>query len=117
MTRLSWCFHAIVVYSAITPTRQDLDAAERAAGEVPANAQNILAHARPVAGRAQGVALSHGKGRVVIVGEAAMFSAQILSEDGQEDEAFGMNTPGNDDKRFVLNVFHWLSGAPSKSQR
>jgi len=99
------------------PTSQDLDAAEKAAGQVPANALDILAHAKPVAGRAQGVALSHGKGRVVIVGEAAMFSAQILSEDGQDEEKFGMNTPGNDDKRFVLNVLHWLSGVvPPRKQ-
>jgi hypothetical protein len=97
------------------PTTQDLDAAEKAVGQVPANVHDILAHAEPVAGRAQGVALSYGKGRVVIVGEAAMFSAQILSEGGQDDEKFGMNAPGNDDKRFVLNVLHWLSGlAPEK---
>ena len=23
----------------------------------------------------------------------------------------GMNVPGNDDRQFVLNVLHWLSGA------
>jgi len=99
------------------PTSQDLDAAEKAAGEVPANAQDILTHAKPAAGRAQGLALSHGKGRVVIVGEAAMFSAQILSEEGQDDEKFGMNTPGNDDKRFALNVLHWLSEAAPQKQK
>ena len=91
------------------PTRQDLDAAEKAAAQVPPNLPEILAHAKPVAGRAQAVAFTHGKGRVVIVGEAAMFSAQILSGEGPEDQKFGMNTPGNDDKRFVLNVMHWLT--------
>ena len=99
------------------PTRQDLDEAEEAAAKSPPDIAGIIAHAKPVAGRAQGVALSHGKGRVVIVGEAAMFSAQILSgEEGHEDEKFGMNTPGNDDKRFVLNVFHWLSEAGRKQK-
>jgi hypothetical protein len=99
------------------PTRQDLDEAEKAADESPPDIAGIVAHAKPVAGRAQGVALSYGKGRVVIVGEAAMFSAQILSgEQGHEDEKFGMNTPGNDDKRFALNVLHWLSGAERKKK-
>lgn len=58
------------------------------------------------AGRAQGVALKFGKGRVVVLGEAAMLTAQI-SGDG---EKFGMNVPGNDDRQFALNVMHWLSG-------
>ena len=40
------------------------------------------------------------------MGEAAMFSAQVY-----EDFRFGMNTPGNDDRQFALNVMHWLSGA------
>jgi hypothetical protein len=103
--------------TAYEATRQDLDAAEKAAAESPLDIAGIIALAKPVAGRAQGVALSHGKGRVVIVGEAAMFSAQTLSgEEGHEDEKFGMNTPGNDDKRFVLNVLHWLSDAGRKQK-
>ena len=27
------------------------------------------------------------------------------------DFRFGMNAPGNDDKQFVLNTLHWLSGS------
>lgn len=69
-------------------------------------------HSKPVNGRAQGVALQFGKGRVVILGEAALFSAQLLKSGGpQPNFRFGMNTPGNDDKQFALNVMHWLSGA------
>jgi len=56
-------------------------------------------------GRAQGVALPFGKGRVVVLGEAAMMTAQI-SGDGHP---FGMNVPGNDDKKLALNILHWLS--------
>ena len=41
------------------------------------------------AGRAQGVAFSLGKGRVVVMGEAAELSAQLIG-----DEKFGMNVPG-----------------------
>jgi hypothetical protein len=59
----------------------------------------------PAAGRAQGIALEFGKGRVVILGEAAMMTAQI-SGDGHP---FGMNVPGNDDRKLALNIMHWLS--------
>lgn len=59
------------------------------------------------AGRAQAVALKFGKGRVVVHGEAAMLSAQIS---GVEKRTMGMNTPGNDNKQYVLNLMHWLSG-------
>jgi hypothetical protein len=65
---------------------------------------------KPV-GTAQIVALTFGQGRVVVAGEAAMFSAQVLRMgDGASDMRFGMNVPGNDDKQFALNVLHWLSG-------
>lgn len=59
------------------------------------------------AGRAQAVALKFGKGRVLVQGEAAMLTAQLA---GAEKSAMGMNTPGNDDRQYVLNVMHWLSG-------
>lgn len=56
------------------------------------------------AGRAQGVALKHGQGRVVVLGEAAMLTAQVYRE-----ERFGMQVPGIDNKQFALNIMHWLS--------
>ncbi len=59
------------------------------------------------AGRAQAVALKFGKGRVVVQGEAAMLSAQIA---GAEKRQRGMNVPGYDNKQYVLNLMHWLSG-------
>ena len=59
------------------------------------------------AGRAQGVALTHGKGRVVVTGEAAQLSAQIV---GFPPERFGMNTPGCDNRQMAQNILHWLSG-------
>src|SRR5690349_1461061 len=59
------------------------------------------------AGRAQAVALKFGKGRVLVQGEAAMLSAQVS---GPDQQALGMNVPGNDDRQYVLNVMHWLSG-------
>ena len=61
----------------------------------------------PAAGRAQAVALKFGKGRVLVQGEAAMLSAQVA---GPNKNMMGMNVPGNDDRQYVLNVMHWLSG-------
>ncbi len=55
--------------------------------------------------RAQGVALEFGKGRLVVLGEAAVLTAQL---DGN-GHPFGMNVPGNDDRRLALNIMHWLS--------
>jgi len=59
----------------------------------------------PARGRAQGVALQFGSGRVVVLGEAAMLTAQI----GGDGHPFGMNVPGNDDRQLALNILHWLS--------
>lgn len=56
------------------------------------------------AGYAQAVALRFGAGRVVVLGEAAMASAQ---RDGKR--FIGMNMPGVDNRQFVLNILHWLT--------
>lgn len=58
-------------------------------------------------GRAQGLAFTLGKGRVVVLGEAAMMTAQVAAGRFK----MGMNEPGNDDRQFVLNVVRWLGGA------
>jgi hypothetical protein len=58
------------------------------------------------AGRAQGLAFSHGKGRVVVMGEAGMLSAQLA---GPNQTPFGMNRPGIDNRQLALNLMHWLS--------
>ena len=59
------------------------------------------------AGRAQGIAFKFGKGRVVVIGEAAMLSAQLA---GNENRPMGMNVPGSDNRQLALNIMHWLSG-------
>lgn len=56
------------------------------------------------AGRSQGIALTFGKGRVVVLGEAAMLTAQVLKQ-----ERFGMQVAGIDNRQFALNIMHWLS--------
>jgi hypothetical protein len=60
------------------------------------------------AGRAQGIAFKFGKGRVVVLGEAGMLSAQLS---GAEKRAMGMNVPGSDNRQLALNIMHWLSGS------
>jgi hypothetical protein len=59
------------------------------------------------AGRSQGLAFAYGKGRVVLLGEAAMLSAQIA---GNGERKMGMNAGGIDNKQLALNILHWLSG-------
>jgi hypothetical protein len=66
-------------------------------------------HGRDVGGRAQGLAFSLGRGRVVVLGEAALLSAQVFPAADGSQARMGMNVPGNDDKQFALNVLHWLS--------
>lgn len=56
------------------------------------------------AGRAQGLAMEYGWGRIVVLGEAAMLSAQR-----QNDRGFGMQMPGIDNRQLALNIMHWLS--------
>ena len=58
------------------------------------------------AGHAQGIAFKFGKGRVVVMGEAGMLSAQLA---GPGKMKFGMNRPGIDNRQLALNIMHWLS--------
>lgn len=61
----------------------------------------------PAAGHVQALALDFGQGRVVVSGEAAVFSAQI----DPLGRKLGMNRADNDDRQLLLNVVHWLSRA------
>lgn len=55
-----------------------------------------------------GAALRHGRGRVVVFGEAAMLTAQLA---GPARERIGMNAPGAaDHPKLVLNAVRWLAG-------
>lgn len=56
------------------------------------------------AASAQALAFDFGKGRVVVLGEAALATAQV-----DKLQPFGMNVPGNDNKQFVRNVMRWLA--------
>ncbi len=60
------------------------------------------------AGRAQGIALKDGRGRVVVMGDSADLAAQLFWVD--PPRKIGMNVPGCDNRQFTLNIVHWLSG-------
>lgn len=64
----------------------------------------------PIAGFLQGATLTIGRGRVVVMGEAAMFSAQMVLP---ERFLMGFGAPGAEqNQRFALNLMHWLSKRP-----
>jgi hypothetical protein len=65
------------------------------------------------AGRSQALAMTFGKGRVVVVGEAGMLTAQVITErtgDSSRERRLGMNTSNTDNRQWALNIMHWLSG-------
>lgn len=64
----------------------------------------------PAAYLLQGALVRHGRGRVAVFGEAAMFSAQLA---GPERRPMGMNHPvAGQNYRFALNVVRWLAESP-----
>ena len=69
--------------------------------EPPADHKTVSAR-----GKAQAIALQFGKGRVVVVGEAAMLTAQVTPQGLR----FGMNVRVFDNRQLALNIMHWLSG-------
>ena len=87
--------------------RTDLETVRAAVASGAATANDLIEElSEPVGGRAQGIALTFGQGRVVVLGEAAMLSAQVSTR----NDPMGMNVPGHDNRQFVLNSLHWLSG-------
>lgn len=80
-----------------------LKLADTAVDRMPGQDTNTI----PAAGRSQGIAMKFGKGRVIVMGEAGMLSAQIV---GPLRTPFGMNRPGIDNRQLALNIMHWLSG-------
>jgi hypothetical protein len=59
-----------------------------------------------VPGWSQGVAIEHGQGRVVIFGEAAMFSSQQAGT----RPPIGLTSPdAQDNQQLLLNIVHWLA--------
>ena len=63
---------------------------------------------KPIKGWSQLAYKDYGKGRVVMSGEAAMFTAQLA---GPQQFPAGMNAPyARNNYRLLLNIIHWLDG-------
>lgn len=77
-----------------------VDPSQRIITRVPVKTKGLRTH---------GVAFSFGKGKMVVVGEAAMLTAQTGPPDFAPDRG-GINTPGSDNKQFALNIMRWLTG-------
>jgi hypothetical protein len=59
-------------------------------------------------GLANGAFMQYGKGRLMVMGEAAMFSAQLA---GPQRRRTGMSDPSaKQNPQFLLNIIHWLDG-------
>lgn len=83
-------------------------------GAATRQGQGALPPGKSAAGRAQGVAFHHGKGRIVVLGEAAMLSAEIIYYQNGDAGTLapfrmGMNRPGIDNRQLALNLMHWLT--------
>jgi hypothetical protein len=62
----------------------------------------------PIKDWSQGAYMKCGKGRVVMFGEAAMFTAQLA---GPEAIRVGMNSDyAEENYKLLLNIIHWLDG-------
>ena len=65
---------------------------------------------KPVGGLAQALAFPHGRGRVVVVGDAAVLTSQMMSGEGVK-QRIGLQWPNSDNERFARNIMRWLSRA------
>jgi hypothetical protein len=57
--------------------------------------------------------MTFGEGRVVVVGEAGMLTAQVITDrtgGSPRKRRLGMNTSNTDNRQLALNIMHWLSG-------
>jgi hypothetical protein len=62
----------------------------------------------PIEGWSQGAYMKYGRGRLVMFGEAAMFTAQLA---GASKARVGMNSDFADENyKLLLNIIHWLDG-------
>jgi hypothetical protein len=60
----------------------------------------------PINNWSQGAYMKFGKGRVVMFGEAAMFTAQLA---GPSKARVGMNSDyAEENYKLLLNIIHWL---------
>ena len=58
----------------------------------------------PETRQAQGVALEYGKGRAVVMADAASLTARVAGR-----SRIGINSSDMDNQQLALNIMHWLS--------
>lgn len=64
-----------------------------------------------VGGWSQGAVMEVGRGRLAVFGEAAMFSAQLQTQEDGTVVPMGMNAPvASENPRFLLHLMRWLAG-------
>lgn len=69
---------------------------------------NDKTYKHDVQGWSQGAYKNYGKGKVVVFGEAGMFTAQMT---GTDERKFGMNSKeAAENYQLLLNIIHWLDG-------
>ncbi|MCA1838223.1 MAG: hypothetical protein LC674_05550, partial [Actinobacteria bacterium] len=59
-------------------------------------------------GDAQALAMTPGKGRLVVTADCSMWTAQLVTLNGKEFQ-YGMARKDLDNRQFALNTFRWLS--------
>ncbi len=69
----------------------------------------------PAGGRSQGLAFTFGRGRVVVMGEGAMFGAQLVigppaARMHKSALPLGLNRTDLDNQQLALNIARWLAG-------
>lgn len=94
------------------PDRDLLDGSDAALRAANGGPPRLPEGVEAVGGRAQGIAFVHGAGRVVVLGEAGMLSAQLVRLGPDQPQLrIGMNVEGLNNRQFALNMMHWLSRA------
>ena len=68
----------------------------------------------PATGAVHAVALEYGEGRVVVLGEAAALTAQVITGDaakavGKTELRIGMSRADLDNRQLALNIVRWLA--------
>lgn len=64
----------------------------------------------PVPGLAQALAMYHGRGKVVVLGDADVITSRVRSGASLNDRV-GLHWPNSDNELFARRIMAWLSGA------
>jgi hypothetical protein len=72
--------------------------------------RSTVPEGRSAAGLSQALALQVGRGRVVVLGEAAVITSEVVPM-ARQTLFLGMGRPGCDNRQLALNIAHWLTRA------